>query len=138
MQEFKSLLGLWPILRVLRGCKKPYLMSLDFETKFLSRRFSQKRTNEFVFLSWLLQDRKTNSFVCFLGKSAALQFWFEIYWPLSLTIWCLIFISGWKDSQQKKKDEAKQKLAAKKVETVDEEDDDDVIEVDPNEADNAR
>ena len=51
---------------------------------------------------------------------------------------CLLFISGWKDSQQKKKDEAKQKLAAKKVETVDEEDDDDVIEVDPNEADNAR
>ena len=57
---------------------------------------------------------------------------------LSLPIWCLIFISGWKDSQQKKKDEAKQKQAAKKVETVDEEDDDDVIEVDPNEADNAR
>ena len=57
---------------------------------------------------------------------------------LSLPIWSLIFISGWKDSQQKKKDEAKQKQAAKKVETVDEEDDDDVIEVDPNEADNAR
>ena len=50
----------------------------------------------------------------------------------------MLFILGWKDSQQKKKDEAKQKLAAKKVETVDEEDDDDVIEVDPNEADNAR
>merc|ERR1712095_260760 len=46
-------------------------------------------------------------------------------------------LGSWKDSQQKKKDEAKQKLAAKKVETVDEEDDDDVIEVDPNEADNA-
>ena len=58
---------------------------------------------------------------------------------LSSPIWCLIFISGWKDSQQKKKDEAKQKLAAKKpVETVDEGDDDDVIEVDPNEADNGR
>ena len=29
-----------------------------------------------------VQDRKTNSFVCFLGESAALQFCFEIFWPL--------------------------------------------------------
>ena len=28
------------------------------------------------------QDRKTNSFVCFLGEITARQFCFEIYWPL--------------------------------------------------------
>ena len=33
-------------------------------------------------LSEDVQDRKTNSFVCFLGEFAAQQFCFEIYWPL--------------------------------------------------------
>ena len=67
----------------------------------LSRNFSQKnKIGEFVFLSWQLgntwklkskfkfqeypscQDRKTNSFFCFLGEVTAQQFCFEIYWPL--------------------------------------------------------
>ena len=59
-----------------------------------------KQTNEFVFVSWRLentwnlnfdikfqvflsrQDRKTNSFVWFLEDVADRQFCFEIYWPL--------------------------------------------------------
>ena len=47
------------------------------------KRFSQK-TNERICFSILatVQDRKTNSFVSFLGEPAALQFCFEIYWPL--------------------------------------------------------
>ena len=54
--------------------------SVDLKIKLLSRRFSQK-TNERIYFSILatVQDRKTNSF----GRiSAALQFCFEIYWPL--------------------------------------------------------
>ena len=31
------------------------------------------------------QDRKTNSFVCFLGEVTTWQFCFEIYWPLALS-----------------------------------------------------
>ena len=49
----------------------------------LSCRFSQK-TNKRICFSILnsSQDRKTNSFIHFLGESAAQQFCFEIYWPL--------------------------------------------------------
>ena len=61
----------------------------------------KKWTNEFVFYpdnsgnTWNLnfdfkfqvfpsrQDRKIDSFVCFLGEVTAWQFCFEIYWPLS-------------------------------------------------------
>jgi hypothetical protein len=61
----------------------------------------KKRTIDFVFLSWWLrltwnlklkfkfqvfpsrQDRKTNSFVRFLGEITARQFSSEIYWPLT-------------------------------------------------------
>ena len=68
------------------------------------KKYSQ--TNEFDFLSWRLgntwnlnfdfkfqvfwghQDRKTNSFVCFLGEVTARQFYFEIYWTLSpMKLW---------------------------------------------------
>ena len=56
--------------------------------------------NKFIFLSWRLrntwnfncnfkfqvfpspQDKKTNLLICFLGEVTALQFCFEIYWPL--------------------------------------------------------
>ena len=72
-----------------------------------SRNFSQKRTNEFVFLSWWLgntrnlnfdfktissrQDRKKNASVCFLGEVTAWQFCFEINWPLAILhlLWVL-------------------------------------------------
>ena len=65
----------------------------------------KKGMDEFVFLSWRLgntwnlnfdfkfwvfpshQDRKTNSFVCFLGEVTAQQFCFEIY---CLYLWVLM------------------------------------------------
>ena len=71
----------------------------------------KKQTNEFVFLSWRLgntwnlkskfkfqvfpshQDRKTNSFVCFLGLVIAQQFCFEIYWPLEKKMFCHLWIA---------------------------------------------
>ena len=78
----------------IRGQKQTSLLSklpfkgqyLDLETKLLSRRFSQK-TNEQICFSILnsSQDRKTNSFVHFLGESVARQFGFEIFWPLVST-----------------------------------------------------
>ena len=75
----------------------------------------KKRTNQFVFLSWRLgniwnlnfnfkfqvypghQDRKTNSFVCFLGKVIAPQFCLEIYWPLEK-----FSFAFWKNSGHRK------------------------------------
>ena len=66
----------------------------------LSLNFSQKETDEFVFLPWWLrntrnlkskfkfqvfpsrQDRKTNSFIRFWEKFRLDNFCFEIYWPL--------------------------------------------------------
>ena len=90
--------------------------------------------NEFVFLSWRLgntwnlkskfkfqvflscQDRKTNSFIHYLGEVTVWQFCFEIYWPLGRLprflgawvemLWCLsnhsnvfdktiLFSKGW-------------------------------------------
>ena len=50
------------------------------------------------------QDRKTNSFVCFLGEVTAQQFCFEIYWPLGRSknvghhLWMfpkVVFIAGY-------------------------------------------
>ena len=74
--------------------------------------------NEFVFLSWRLgntwnlkskfnfqvflsrQDRKTNSFVHFLGEVTARQFCFEIYWPLAFAVQTETFLSS-QHSQKK-------------------------------------
>ena len=67
----------------LEGYKIKSALLIKFSWLYLKCRFS-KKTNEqicFPILTTVL-DRKTNSFVHFLGESAALQFCFEIYWPL--------------------------------------------------------
>ena len=46
-----------------------------------SRFIHSLRYNNIIGKSVHSQDRKTNSFVRFLGESAAQQFCFEIYWP---------------------------------------------------------
>ena len=70
-------------------------------SRLLSHNFFPPKTDEFVFLYWwhrntwnlkskfkfqvfpCLQDRKTNSSICFFGEFMARQFCFEIYWPLN-------------------------------------------------------
>ena len=68
--------------------------------RFACRKFSQKRTKEFVcFLPWRVKKQKTNkknSFVCFLGESTAHRSTYGFIWPLHIP-------TGWKTGKSPQK-----------------------------------